>query len=189
MKAMAMAVAVLVFGCAVVPTAFAQEGGPPRLSSNPGKHAIFPAKGQTAEQQEKDQTEAYAWASKQTGWDPYKASEEVAKAEQANQATADSTRGDAVGGAARGALLGVAIGAIADDAGKGAAIGAAAGGLTRGMRSRQVRQGAKADTKAGQEEFKQKFQEWDKFFVAAMEGKEYTVRFEETFLNHCLYRA
>lgn len=154
----------------------AQQGGPPKLSTNPGKHVIFPAKGQTAEQQEKDQTDAYTWATQQTGWDPYQAYGELAKKGDVAADTADASRGSAVKGAVGGALLGLAIGAIADDAGKGAAIGATAGGLTRGMRGRQVRQEASAGVSAGAEEYKRKFQDWDKHFVVAMEGKGYTIK-------------
>ena len=56
-----------------------QEGGPPKLSTNPAKHVIFPAKDQTPEQQEKDQLAAYTWATQQTGWDPYKGHDELVK--------------------------------------------------------------------------------------------------------------
>ncbi len=164
------------FVAATVQVAPAQEGGPPKLSTNPGNHAIFPAKGQSPEQQEKDQTAAYTWASEQTKWDPYRAHDELVKKGAATAETADATRGQALKGAAGGALLGVAIGAIAGDAGKGAAIGATAGGLTRGMQARQVRKGAEASSEADMEAYKRQFQEWDKYFVAAMEGKGYTVK-------------
>jgi hypothetical protein len=119
---------------------------------------------------------AYTWATEQTGWDPYKSVDTLAKQNEAKQQAASSTRGQAVGGAARGALLGLAIGAIAGDAGEGAAIGAAAGGLTSGMRGRQARGALEASAKGGEEAYRQKFAIWDKHFVAAMEGKGYTVK-------------
>jgi hypothetical protein len=167
-----------VLGLAVVTVklASAQEAGPPKLSSNPGHHVIFPAKGQSAEQQEKDQNDAYSWATKQTGWDPYMAHAELVKQGAASAETADATRGQAVKGAARGALVGVAVGAIAGDAGKGAAIGATAGGLTSGMKARQVRKGAEAGAQADTDAYQRQFELWDKHFVAAMEGKGYTVK-------------
>jgi acetyl/propionyl-CoA carboxylase alpha subunit len=176
-KSMAMAALAAALLLASAPEAArAQQAAPPKLSTNPGKHVVFPAKGQTAEQQEKDQADAYAWATQQTGWDPYKAYDELAKKDQAASQTADATRGSAVKGAVGGALLGLAIGAIADDAGKGAAIGATAGGLTRGMRGRQVRKQAESGVEAGMDEYKVKFQNWDKHFVVAMEGKGYTIK-------------
>ena len=86
---------------------------------------IYPAKGQSAEKQEKDKTECYAWAQKQTGYDPLVAAQQAATA---SQGTGSSDR-TAVKGAAKGAAAGAAIGAIAGDAGKGAAAGAAGGGM------------------------------------------------------------
>ena len=166
----------LVFGGSFIPASLGEEGGPPKLTTNPGNHVIFPAKDQTPEQQEQDQLAAYNWATQQTGWDPYKsAAQQVQKAEATGEAS-DATRGAAVGGAARGALVGVAIGAIAGDAGEGAAIGAAAGGMGAGMRANQTRKKLDASTKSGEADYQVKFVDWDKHFVAAMEGKGYTVK-------------
>jgi hypothetical protein len=152
------------------------QAGPPSLSTNPGQHVIFPSKGQTAEVQKADQLAAYDWATKQTGWDPYTAYDKLAEQGYVAARTAEKTKGKAVGSAARGALLGVAIGAIAGDAGKGAAIGATAGGLTGGMRSRRTRKSAKSSTEQATGAFKKQFTFWDRNFVAAMEGKGYTVK-------------
>ena len=154
----------------------AQEGGPPKLSTNPGKHVVFPAKDQTPEQQEQDQLAAYDWATQQTGWDPYVAADQQAKKEEEAEQANDATRGKALGGAARGAVLGAAIGAAAGDAGQGAAIGATAGGVGRGMQGRQLRKAQEAGTQAGEAAYQEKFADWDKHFVAAMEGKGYTVK-------------
>ena len=105
----------------------------------------YPAKGQSADKQKKDQAECYAWSKEQTGFDPATAAavntDSVAKAAQAQ--TAEATKGTAVKGAAKGAAAGALIGAAAGDAGKGAAIGAAAGGV--GGRSAKKR----ADKQAG----------------------------------------
>ena len=152
------------------------QAGPPTLSTNPGQFVIFPAKGQTPDQQKEDEKAAYEWASDQTKWDPYEAQQALAREGYSAVEKSDSTRGKAVGGAARGALLGLAIGAIADDAGKGAAIGATAGGLTRGAQSRRTRQSASASFDRTAGAYDQKFERWKKYFVAAMEGKGYTVK-------------
>ena len=152
------------------------EAGPPSLSTNPGNHVIFPAEGQSAEQQKQDELAAYNWATEQTGWDPYKAHDRLVEQGHAAARTAEQTRGSTVGGAALGGLLGLAIGAIADDAGKGAAIGAATGGLTGGMRSRRTRSSAYTSSEQATKAYKQQFEVWDRNFVAAMEGKGYTVK-------------
>ncbi len=164
--------------CLTVPMspANAESDGPPRLSTNPGNHVIFPAKGQTAEQQAADQLAAYNWATEQTHWDPYKAYDELVKKGYAVEEGASATKGQAVAGAARGALLGVAIGAIAGDAGEGAAIGATAGGLTQGMRGRKARKSVDSGMQAAEAAYHQRLAVWDKHFVAAMEGKGYTVK-------------
>jgi len=90
---------------------------------------VYPAKGQSNEQVEKDKYECYGWAKQQTGFDPM----QVPTTTSAPPPQQDEGPG-AVGGAARGGLGGLAIGAIAGDAGKGAAIGAVAGGLFGGLR-------------------------------------------------------
>lgn len=98
---------------------------------------IYPAQGQTPEQQAKDEAACWEWAETQTGIKLIAGSPDTqAAGQKAADQAASATQGAAVAGAARGALAGVAIGAIAGDAGKGAAIGAAAGGMA-GMRSRR----------------------------------------------------
>ena len=152
------------------------QAGPPALSTNPGRHAIFPAKGQSPEQQRADETAAYDWASRQTGWDPYQAQARLEQQGQAATQAATGALGGAVKGGAGGAIMGVAIGAIAGDAGKGAAIGATAGGMTGGMRSRRAVKAAGGTADAAVSAYQQQFAAWDRNFVAAMEGMGYSVR-------------
>ena len=95
---------------------------------------IYPSKGQSNEQMEKDKFECYNWAKQQSGFDPM----QVPTATSAPPPQQSEGPG-VVGGAGRGALGGLAVGAIAGDAGKGAAIGAAAGGLFGGMRRNDKR--------------------------------------------------
>lgn len=172
---MARAMAALAMASLLVVPAGVQAG-PPSLSTNPGKHVIFPAKGQTAEQQKQDETAAYDWATQQTSWDPYKEYDKLVEKGYAAAEAADAAKGGAVKGAVGGALLGVAIGAIAGDAGKGAAIGATAGGLTGGARSHRAKKAAGGAADAAVTTYKQQFSVWDRNFVAAMEGKGYTVK-------------
>lgn len=156
--------------------AAAAHAGPPSLSTNPGNLAIFPAKGQSPEQQRADETAAYDWATKQTGWDPYQAKTLLDQQTQASATAAGAARGGAVKGAAGGALAGVAIGAIAGDAGKGAAIGATSLGLTGGVRSRRAVKAAGGSSDAAVAAYQQQFALWTRNFMAAMEAKGYTVR-------------
>jgi hypothetical protein len=135
------------------------------------KLIVFPAKGQSKDQQKKDEFECYKWSIEQTGIDPLN----LPKV-QAPEAQSGPT-GGGVKGAAKGAAAGVAIGAIAGDAGKGAAIGAVAGGLA-GRRAgkqgqAQANQQAQADVKTQEADIKATFV---KGFSACLEGKGYTIK-------------
>src|SRR5262249_61016033 len=86
-------------------------------SSEPPKSGVYvyPAQGQTAQQQAQDTGACQIWAQQQSGYDP----------------AADTAKGVGVGaalGALGGAALGAAGGAASRSAGTGAATGAAAGG-------------------------------------------------------------
>ena len=129
---------------------------------------VFPAKGQSAEQTDKDKYSCYSWAKGQTGFDPM----------QAPTATAPppEKKGGAVKGAAKGAVAGVAIGAIAGNAGKGAAIGAASGGIIGGARkakSNKEQEQYAQDQAAG---YDQRRSTYNRAWGACMEGKGYTVK-------------
>lgn len=150
--------------------------GPPTLSTNPGNLAIFPAKGQSPDQQKADESAAYDWATKQTGWDPYQARSVLDQQAHAAAAAAGGARGGAIKGGAGGAALGAAVGAIAGDAGKGAAIGATTLGLTGGVRSRRAIKTADGTADAAVAAYQQQFAAWNRNFMAAMEAKGYTVR-------------
>jgi hypothetical protein len=118
---------------------------------------FYPSKGQSKDQQEKDEFECYKWAKSQSGVDP--------SAPAAGPDRGARTGGTARG-AARGAAAGAAIGAIAGDAGKGAAIGAAAGGV-RGRRGAiQGEQAAAAGASNA----------YDRAVAACMESRGYSVK-------------
>ncbi|MEH6822439.1 MAG: YMGG-like glycine zipper-containing protein [Motiliproteus sp.] len=87
---------------------------------------IYPAKGQDAATQQKDEGECFIWARNQTGIDPMNQNTAVVAAPQQKQGGA---MGGAVGGAAIGAIIG-----NSDDAKKGAGVGALVG-LSRQRRA------------------------------------------------------
>ncbi len=130
--------------------------------------ATYPAKGQSPDQQNRDEGDCYAWAKKQTGIDPAAAAN--APTTQSGPATGGRER---VRGAARGAAAGAAAGAIAGDAGKGAAAGAAVGtvaGGSQARRNRVAQQQQAEDAKAGT------LQTFNRSFGACMEGRGYSVK-------------
>jgi hypothetical protein len=137
---------------------------------------VFPAKGQSQEQMEKDKYDCYTWAKQQTGFDPMKA-----QTGQAPPPQSQGPSGERVKGAARGAAVGAVVGEIADDdAGKGAAAGAAAGVMAGGMKTRQQRrqqtqqqQQASQQQQATNDEARNTY---NRALGACLEGKGYTVK-------------
>lgn len=128
----------------------------------------YPSKGQSAQQQNKDEGECYAWAKQRTGIDP------VAVASAPTQQSGPAAGGgERVRGAARGAAGGAAIGAIAGDAGKGAAAGAVVGTMAGG---RQARRNKAAQEQQAEQAKAGTLQQFNKAFGACMEGKGYVVK-------------
>jgi len=132
---------------------------------------VYPAKGQSQQQQKEDEFECYKWAIEQSGIDPLN----LPKVEAPPPQTGPT--GGAVVGAAKGAAAGVAIGAIAGDAGKGAAIGAAAGAMAGRRAGKQAQaqanQQAQASAAASEQAMKDSFV---KAFSVCLEGKGYTIK-------------
>jgi Glycine-zipper domain len=95
---------------------------------------IYPAKGQSEAQQDKDRYDCHSWAVKQTGFDPSRP--QTMSSNPGTSQQYQPSKPHVLQGAGRGAALGAVGGAITGDAGKGAAAGAAMGGLAGGFRRR-----------------------------------------------------
>ena len=136
---------------------------------------VYPGKGQSKQQQEKDQFECYTWAKGQTGFDPM-----APPTATAPPPAKEAPVGGVGRGAARGAVGGVAVGAIAGDAGKGAAIGAASGALIGGMRRRDqvAREEQKQDQWAQEQtaNYQQGRSNYNRAYSACLDGRGYTVK-------------
>ena len=147
---------------------------------------VFPADGQPADQQSRDEADCYTWAVNNTGSDPFELSRQAQQqSQQADQARQQAKKaGDGAGatgavvGAAGGALLGQII---SSDPGRGAAWGAGLGFIGgRGARrqaqaeaSQQVERQAAGQQQATQEQI----QGFKKSFAVCLEAKDYMVRF------------
>ena len=121
---------------------------------------VFPAKGQSADQTEKDKYSCYSWAKGQTGFDPMQAP------------TATAPPPEKKGGVVKGA----AGGAIAGDAGKGAAIGAASGGIIGDARRAKSNKEQEQYAQGQAAGYDQKRSTYNRAWGACMEGKGYTVK-------------
>ena len=132
------------------------------------KQFVYPAKGQSAQQQEKDEAECYTWAVQQSGFDPAKPPPQQPAAKAPTTAT-----GTTPGAGVRGAAGGAAVGAIVGDAGAGAAAGAVVG------RSQSRRQNAAAAQQQSQQQQAANAQQqaaFGKARAACLEGRGYTVK-------------
>jgi len=138
-----------------VSVAFAADAG--------AQQYVFPAKGQNAQQQKKDESACYSWAVQQTGFDPAKAPPPPA---QAPTTASGTTPGAGARGAVRGAVVGEAVGG---DARTGAAAGAVA------ARGQSRRQNA-ANQQQAQASNGQQQANFARARATCLEGKGYTVK-------------
>jgi hypothetical protein len=124
---------------------------------------IYPAKGQSPEQQKKDESSCHSWAVQQSKYDPANPPPAAATAPTTATGTAP---GAGARGAARGAVVGEVVGG---DAGTGAAVGAAAArGQSRRQNSSQ-QQAASQQQQAGMSAYQNAR-------AACLEGRGYTVK-------------
>jgi hypothetical protein len=133
------------------------------LAQTPGIY-VYPAKGQSQAQQDKDKSECHTWAVSQSGFDPGNTQTTAPVQQQKHQVAR---------GAAGGAALGAVGGAITGNPGTGAAAGAAMGGLAGGLRRRSDRRqqqaNANAQVSSGQ-------QAYNRALTACLQGRGYTVQ-------------
>ena len=139
---------------------------------------IYPAKGQSKDQMEKDKYECYTWAKGQTGFDPMKTP--TASSPPPSQEK-KSVGGAAVVGGALGAVGGAIIGgATGGSAWTGAAIGALTGGAIGGIRSSSQNKQADQKQKQWEQEqanrYMQQRNAYNRAYSACLEGKGYTVK-------------
>ncbi|HOW50319.1 MAG TPA: glycine zipper family protein [Rubrivivax sp.] len=138
------------------------------VSSVAAQQFVYPAKGQSPQQQKSDEAACYSWAVQQTGFDPAKPPPQQAAAKPPTTAA-----GTTPGAGVRGAVGGAAIGAIAGDAGAGAAAGAVV------ARSSSRRQNAAAGQQAQQQQQASSQQQqaaFGKARAACLEGRGYSVK-------------
>jgi hypothetical protein len=139
------------------------------ISQAGAQQFVYPAKGQSPEQQKSDEAACHSWAVQQTGIDPSKPQPQQQAATPPQTATG-TTPGAGARGAVRGAVVGEAVGG---DARTGAAVGAAA------ARGQSRRQNAAAGQQAQQQQHAATQQQqagFAKARSACLEGKGYTVK-------------
>ncbi len=147
---------------------------------------IYPAKGQSQAQQNRDRYECHSWAARQTGFDPARPSPQAAMPGPPTPSTYQPSQRHIARGAGRGAALGAVGGAITGDAGKGAAAGAAMGGLVGAFRRRDERRQQYAEQQYMQQQYMQQHAAhqsaqqgqraaYNRAMAACLQGRGYTV--------------
>jgi len=141
--------------------------------SNAQQMYIYPNKGQSQSQKNKDMSQCNTWSINQTGFDP------AAPYYPSGSPRQPSRKDGFVESTAKGAILGTVIGAIAGDTGKGLAIGAASGAIVGGFN--------KYDEKKEREHYQKQYNEqqsreysakkgnYDRAYKACLQGRGYTV--------------
>ena len=132
---------------------------------------VFPAKGQSNEQMEKDKHSCYGWAKEQTGFDPMALP---------TTSTPPPSQEKKTGGGVKGALGGAALGAIIGDSSKSARSGAAAGALIGGVRQGSANRATEQKTEQWKQQEASKYannrNDYNRAYSACLEGKGYTTK-------------
>ena len=146
---------------------------------------VFPAKGQTPDQQSKDEATCYGWAVDNTKTDPLELTARAQQQrQQANQQKAQIDQaGEGAGakGALAGAAGGALMGEIVDDKpGEGAAAGAVIGGVAARRRAKRKQAEAKAQVDAQTQNTQvataKQIEDFKKAFSVCLEANGYLVK-------------
>lgn len=129
---------------------------------------VYPKNNQTAEQQQKDESECYVWAKNQTGFDPMA----VPTASEPAPQVDSGADGSVMRGAARGAVIG---GVVDDEWGKGAAAGALIGGMRKRDRQRQQQAERERWEQEQAARYQQQRNSYNRAFKGCMEAREYSL--------------
>lgn len=153
---------------------------------------VYPAKGQSAQQQDRDRYECHDWARAQSGYDPTQAAPQATATMPGAPSTGAAGRspgtGSAAGGMATGAMGAAAVAELTHhDAGRAAAIGALGGGIAQRVRQQQAtssqQAGTQAQAQAAQQQVaqlqaarQQQRSTYERAMAACLEGRGYTVK-------------
>jgi hypothetical protein len=135
---------------------------------------VFPAKGQSQEQMEKDKFECYTWAKQQTGFDPMQVPTASAPPPQQKAGQGGTLKGAAVGAGA-GALI-KRKGSRSKGAATGALVGGVLGGARQSQKNSQDQQARQQWERQQANEYAQKRNTYNRAYGACLEGKGYTVK-------------
>jgi hypothetical protein len=128
--------------------------------------SIYPAKDQSAEQQEKDKFECYSWAKNDSGFDPMAVPKTTTPAP-----TAEKKKGGAVG-----AIGGKVFGSSSKTTKRSAAAGALVGGARQSSSNKQVEQDQKQWEQQESANYANNRNNYNRAYAACLEGRGYSVK-------------
>ncbi|MDJ0828969.1 MAG: hypothetical protein QNI92_03895 [Desulfobacterales bacterium] len=139
---------------------------------------VYPAKGQSMDQMEKDKFECYRWAKEESGFDPMD-TPTASKPPPAKEKEVWGAGKTGLAGAAGGAIIGGLTGG-GKGAGRGALIGGAGGALIGGARRSDQRTREEQRRKQWEQEqvaqYTRNRNNYNRAYSACLEGRGYTVR-------------
>ena len=152
----------------------------PSASTTNNPMYVYPAHGQSPDQQRQDRYECHVWASNQTGFDPSNiTSSTTTKVVYVEQSAPNHQHNNGiVTGAVGGAAVGALGGAIAGDAGIGAAVGAGLGAITGAVTQNHKQQKAQRvnQTTTNNTNINGDRDNYDRAITACLEARNYTVK-------------
>lgn len=163
---------------------FALILSPVAAIAKPGDLYVYPAKGQSNAQLEKDRYECYLWARKTTDFDPTNVASRQHQAKVVRVPVHNQKQGAAIAGTVIGAIAGAALGAgDRHDHGQAAIAGAAVGTMIGASveqqgqidAQRQARDTAERIAERQQAE-QQGMDNYRRAFSACLEGRGYVVK-------------
>jgi len=158
----------------------AREASQPAVPPPSTQVYFYPAKGQSAAQQERDRYDCYRWAVKQTGFDP--SAPQLAPHQRLEVVPMPPPGHDTAAGAVGGAVVGAVVAPRGKTA-EGAAIGAVAGALigaasdtARAEQAEQLQE--REDRRAAERNLRleQQAGRYRRAMAACLEGRGYTIR-------------
>jgi hypothetical protein len=147
-------------------TGFTTLASAPATAQN-NQPIVYPAQGQSSQQQSQDEAQCRQWAQEQTGFNPWQSAP--------TYSGGSSGGGEVIQGAGRGALMGLVGGAIVGDAGTGAAVGAGLGATAGLFRRRDNQQASSAAQQQSVAQYNQGMANFNRAFATCMQGRGYAV--------------
>ncbi len=132
---------------------------------------VYPQKGQSPEQTDRDKYECYNWAKRESGFDPMATPRTTTPAPKVQK-----KRGGVIKGAAAGAIAGKVLGSSNKTTKRAAALGAAAGGLRQGRHNRQQEQQKENWEQQEAGNYAAKREGYNRAYSACLEGRGYSVK-------------